>query len=199
YFTPLSSIAPVFISSVMGSEDSHFFSHEGFNEDAFRKSIIENYKAGRFIRGGSTISMQLVKNVFLTRKKTLARKLEEALIVWMIESERLVTKERMLEVYLNIIELGPGIYGVGEASRYYFDKRPSDLELNESLFLATILPLPRAYRIHFDEHGAMKPFMAERFKAVSEKLLRKGMITTEQFEGLKAYVRFSPRLGIGNK
>ena len=78
--------------------------------------------------------MQLVKNVFLSRKKTIARKAEEALIVWLIENNNLTSKERMFEVYLNIIELGPGIYGVGEASRFYFNKKPAELTLSESIF-----------------------------------------------------------------
>ena len=122
YFTPYEGVSPYFRNSVLTSEDGSFFYHNGFNEDAFRKSIATNYKAKKFLRGGSTISMQLVKNVFLNRKKTVARKAEEALIVWLIESNRLYSKERMLEVYFNIIELGPNIYGIGEASEFYFKK-----------------------------------------------------------------------------
>ena len=86
-----------------------------FDDSRFAKSIAENYRKKKFVRGGSTISMQLVKNVFLSRHKTIARKAEEALIVWLIESNRIYSKERMFEVYLNIIELGPNIYGIGEA------------------------------------------------------------------------------------
>jgi len=91
-YTPLDQVSIYFRNAVLTSEDGSFFYHNGFNEEAFRKSIAANYRAGKFVRGGSTITMQLVKNVFLTRKKTVARKAEEALIVWLIESNRLVAK-----------------------------------------------------------------------------------------------------------
>src|SRR6185436_18879584 len=114
-----------------------------------KKSIAQNYKAGKFVRGGSTITMQLVKNVFLSRNKTVARKAEEALIVWLIESNRLVSKERMFEIYLNIVELGPNIYGVNEASRFYFNKKVSELTMSESIFLASLLPRPKWFKYCF--------------------------------------------------
>jgi membrane peptidoglycan carboxypeptidase len=79
--------------------------------------------------------MQLIKNVFLTREKTVSRKLEEILLVYILENNRIVSKERMLEVYFNIIEWGPNVYGIGEASRFYFQKSPSELTFNECLFL----------------------------------------------------------------
>src|ERR1041384_6240758 len=88
-------ISPYLRNAILTSEDGSFFFHNGFNEDAFRKSIAANYKAGKFVRGGSTITMQLVKNVFLTRHKTVARKVEEAFLVWLIENNNLCTKERM--------------------------------------------------------------------------------------------------------
>jgi membrane peptidoglycan carboxypeptidase len=113
--------------------------HRGFLQESFRESIVKNYREHRFARGGSTISMQLVKNVFLSRDKTVSRKAEEALIVYLIENLGLVPKERMLEVYLNVIEWGPNVYGIGEASHFYFNKRPSQLTLQESLFLASVI------------------------------------------------------------
>ena len=118
-----------------------------------------NIKEKRFARGGSTISMQLVKNVFLTRNKTLARKIEEAIIVWLIENENLVSKQRMYEVYLNIIEWGPGIYGINQASHFYFNKRPPDLNLQESVYLASIVPHPKWYKYTFESNGVMRPFL----------------------------------------
>ncbi|MBL0342826.1 MAG: transglycosylase domain-containing protein [Bacteroidetes bacterium] len=121
-FTPIELINPLLISSVLTAEDGTFYFHRGFNEEAFRESMVTNIKEKRFARGGSTISMQLVKNVFLNRNKTISRKIEEALIVWLIENNGIVSKSRMLEVYLNIIEWGPGIYGIGEAAEFYFSK-----------------------------------------------------------------------------
>ena len=136
------------------------------------------------MRGGSTITMQLVKNVYLTRHKTIARKLEEALLVWLIESNRLCSKERMLEVYLNIIELGPGIYGIGEASRFYFDKKPSGLNLAESVFLASLLPRPKWFKYSFDEQGNLKPYFADYYRVVANFLLRKELITQTEYDEL---------------
>ena len=94
HFTPLDSISPLLRMSVMQSEDGAFFYHKGFLPDAIREALIYDLQVKRFARGGSTITMQLVKNVFLNRNKNFARKLEEALIVWLIETERLTSKER---------------------------------------------------------------------------------------------------------
>ena len=119
-FTPFNQISNYLKAAITTAEDPRFFTHKGFMEKAFVKSAIQNIKEKRFARGGSTISMQLVKNVFLTRKKVIARKAEEILIVWLLENTRLVTKERMFEVYLNVIEWGPKIYGVKEAAIFLF-------------------------------------------------------------------------------
>ncbi len=185
FYAPLVNISPSFINAVLTSEDGNFYFHNGFNEDAFRQSIIANYKAGKFVRGGSTISMQLVKNVFLNRKKTIARKAEEALLVWLIESNRITGKERMLEVYMNIIELGPGIYGIGEASDFYFKKRPIELTLPEGIFLASLLPHPKWFKYSFDSIGNLKPYLADYYRLVSDFMLRKNLITQEEHDNLK--------------
>jgi membrane peptidoglycan carboxypeptidase len=171
-------------NAVLTSEDGSFFHHRGFNEDAFRQSIALNFTKGKFVRGGSTISMQLVKNVFLNRKKNISRKLEEALIVWLIENNNLCSKERMFEVYLNIIEWGPGIYGIKEASYFYFKKRPSDLNLAESIFLASIIPRPKSFRYSFDTEGRLKGSLAGYYRLVSEILYRKELISQNEFENL---------------
>jgi hypothetical protein len=183
-FVPLNLISPYLQQALMTSEDGNFYWHNGFNENAFRKSIAENYKKGRFARGGSTISMQLVKNVFLTRNKTIARKVEEALIVWLIESNRIASKERMYEVYLNIIEWGPGVYGIGEASAYYFNKKAADLTLAESIYLAMIVPRPKWFKYNFDENGRLKPHVADFYRIIGNHLLKKEVITEEQKNNL---------------
>lgn len=142
-YTPLDAISPDLRNALLTSEDYNFFTHNGFNEKAFRVSIATNFKERSFKRGASTISMQLVKNVFLNRNKTLSRKIEEILIVWLIENQHIVSKERMYEVYLNIIEWGKNIYGISEAARYYFAKSPAELDLGESIFLAFVVPRPK--------------------------------------------------------
>lgn len=193
YFTPIGNVSSNFKNAVLTSEDGSFFWHNGFNEDAFRNSIATNFKAGKFVRGGSTISMQLVKNIYLSRKKTIARKAEEALIVWMIESNGLYSKERMFEVYLNIIELGPNIYGIGEAARFYFNKPPSELSLEEGIFLASLLPHPKWFRYSFDQDGNLKPYMAGYYRLVSSFMLKKQMIDQNQFDRLQPVVKIVGR------
>jgi membrane carboxypeptidase/penicillin-binding protein PbpC len=178
-YTPLDQISPYLKKSVLTTEDPSFFYHRGFIDEAFRQSIIKNIRKRKFARGASTISMQLVKNVFLTREKTLSRKLEEILLVYILENNRLCSKERMFEVYLNIIEWGPNVYGIGEASRFYFNKKPSELTLGESLFLATIIPRPKGFMWRFDKQGNLKDFVGRQFKFLSDLMIRRTVLMPE--------------------
>lgn len=178
-YTPLSQISPFLRKSVLTTEDPSFFSHHGFINEAFKQSIIKNIKTKKFSRGGSTISMQLVKNVFLTREKTLSRKLEEILLVYILENNRIVSKERMLEVYFNVIEWGPNIYGIGEASNFYFQKHPSQLTLNECLFLASIVPSPKKFMWKFDDTGNLRNQGVAQQKYLTNLMLRRGVLTSE--------------------
>lgn len=185
HFTPLDSISPLLQMSVLQSEDGAFFYHRGFLPDAMREALIHDLKVKRFARGGSTISMQLVKNVFLNRNKNFARKLEEALIVWLIETERLTPKARMYEVYLNIVEWGPLIYGAQEAAAYYFDKRPSQLTAEEAIFLASIIPKPKHFRSSFTEDMKLKENMAGYYRLIAGRLVKKGLISEQEAEKIR--------------
>lgn len=175
-YTSLGDISPYLRKAVLTSEDPSFFSHRGFINEAFKQSIIKNIKTKRFSRGASTISMQLIKNVFLTREKTLSRKLEEILLVYILENNRISSKERMLEVYFNIIEWGPNVYGIGEASLFYFGKHPSQLTLNESLFLASIVPRPRSFAWQFDGQARLKETYMKRNHYIADLMLRRGLL-----------------------
>jgi len=188
-FRRLDQIPDYLKYAIMTSEDGAFFHHNGFIPDAIRESIITNIREKRFARGGSTISMQLVKNVFLNRNKTITRKLEEMLITWLIESQRLTDKERMLEVYLNIIETGPMVYGVNEAARFYFAKDVSKLTLAESIFLASIVPRPKAFRYSFDSKGNLREHLKAYYELVSSKMLRKEWISQEDYDHLAPAVK----------
>lgn len=180
HFTPLDSIPLLLQKTVMQSEDNAFFYHRGFLPDAMREALIQDLKEKRFARGGSTISMQLIKNVFLNRHKNIARKLEEALIVWLIENERLTSKSRMFEVYLNIIEWGPMIYGVHEAAEFYFAKRPSQLTLEECIFLAHIIPSPKHFKRSFTDDMKLKENLAGYYRLLTDRLAQHGVISEEQ-------------------
>ena len=183
-FRTLDHISHFLQSAVLTSEDGGFYQHRGFLADAFRESIIINIKERRFARGGSTISMQLVKNVFLSRNKTIARKLEEALIVWFIENQGLSTKERMFEVYLNLIEWGPMIYGANEASRFYFSKDAAKLNLAEAIFMASVIPRPKWFKYSFGPDGHLRESNAGFYRLVSEKMVNKGWISPSDTEHL---------------
>ena len=182
-FTPLNQISPYLQKCVLTSEDPSFFSHRGFINEAFKQSILKNIRTKKFSRGASTLSMQLVKNVFLTREKTVSRKLEEILLVYILENNRIASKERMLEVYFNIIEWGPNVYGIGEAAQFYFQKKPYDLTLKECLFLATIIPKPRKFMWQFDTEGRLKSFASQQQKFLGNLMLRRGILTPEDTIG----------------
>jgi len=176
-YRTLDQISPYLKDAVMTSEDGAFYGHRGFLPEAFKKAIAADIKQKRFARGGSTISMQLVKNVFLTRNKTISRKLEEVLIVWLIENNGLSTKDRMLEVYLNIIEWGPLIYGAEEASQFYFHKEASQLNLAEAIYMASIIPHPKWFMYSFETDGHLKEFLGGFYNLMSQKMLQRQYIT----------------------
>jgi len=177
HFTPLAAVSPYFVNALLINEDPSFFRHRGFIPQSFRDAIAAVYKADlKFVRGGSTISMQLVKNAFLERRKTIARKAEEALIVWLIESNRLSTKERMFEVYINIIEFAPNVYGIGEAVMFYFDKKPADLTLAEGIYLSNIIPRPKAFKYGFEKDGTMKYWLQEKANLVVRRMVQREIL-----------------------
>jgi len=173
-FTPLNDIATDTRNAIMTSEDPSFYSNNGFVEESIRKSIATDFKKKKFSRGGSTISMQLIRNTFLNRDKNLSRKIEEILLVWMIENNHLMTKDRMLEVYFNIVEFGYHIYGIGPASRYYFGKTPAELTLGESIYLASILPNPKAGLYAFMPDGTLRPGLHGYFNLIGNLMAGHG-------------------------
>lgn len=174
-YTPLQDISPNLRNAVMTAEDPSFYTNHGFVIESIRRSIAEDVKEHRFKRGGSTISMQLIKNAFLVRQKTLARKIEEILIVWIIENGHIMTKDRMLEVYFNIIEWGRNIYGIGEASHYYFGKAPSELTIGESIYLASIVPHPKTGLFDFEPDGSLRYRLHGYFRLIGNLMASRGL------------------------
>ncbi|MHB1177885.1 MAG: transglycosylase domain-containing protein [Daejeonella sp.] len=189
-FTPIEQVSPNLKNALLTAEDPSFYSHNGFVEESFRKSIITNFKEKAFKRGGSTISMQLVKNVYLSRQKTMARKIEEMLIVWIIENSNLSSKKRMFETYLNLIEWGRNVYGIGEASRYYFGKHPSELDIGESIYLASIVPKPKSGLYKFEGDGSLRASIRGYFRLIGGIMARRGMTPVDS----NAYGFYSVRL-----
>ena len=172
-WVPIAAISPFLVHAVLAHEDAGFFTHHGFVPSQFQVALARNLEAGRYVQGASTITMQLVKNVFLHREKTLARKAQEAILTWWIE--RTWTKDRILELYLNVIEYGPAIYGIRNASVHYFGREPAELSLPEASFLANILPNPKLYHAAYDE-GKLSARMALRVQGLMQRMFNKGRI-----------------------
>lgn len=136
-------INPWLIQLITTTEDGSFFTHNGFSALQIKAALARNVSESEFARGASTISMQLVKNIFFDRTKSLSRKFQEVLYTWLMESVVKIPKKRIMELYFNIIEFGPEIYGIEEAAKYYFGKRSNALSLKECAFLMAIIPNPR--------------------------------------------------------
>lgn len=137
--------------AVIASEDSKFIDHEGFDWDGIQKAYEKNLKKGRIVAGGSTISQQLAKNLFLSTKRTPWRKLEEAMITLMLE--QMMNKRRIYEIYLNSIEWGDGVFGAEAAARHYFKGSASNLSAFQAAKLAAMIPNPRFYDKHQGARG----------------------------------------------
>ncbi|RPH84210.1 MAG: monofunctional biosynthetic peptidoglycan transglycosylase, partial [Desulfobacteraceae bacterium] len=142
-WVPLSRISPYLIKAVIIAEDDKFYQHEGFDFEAIQKAMEKDLKEGKFKVGGSTISQQLAKNLFLSPSKNPIRKLKEAILTWRLE--RALPKKRIMELYLNVVEWGQGIFGIEMAARTYYGKTASALGPEESARLAAVLPNPRKY------------------------------------------------------
>ena len=132
--------------AIVAAEDGKFMQHHGFDWDGIQAALERNNDTGKVVAGGSTISQQLAKNLFLYNKRSFIRKGQEAVATWMME--RMWSKERSLEVYLNSVEFGDNIYGVEAATQHYFGKSSRSLSREQAVFLAAILPNPKYYQDH---------------------------------------------------
>lgn len=176
-WVPYEDISPHMETAVLICEDGGFFGHRGFDYKAIENSIRMNLEAGRFLRGGSTVSMQLTKNLYLSKEKTLARKLQEAVLTLLLEQQ--LSKHELMELYLNVVEFGPGIYGVRQAAHYYFNEEPRQLSLGQALYLASILPSPDSQhflpdgRVSAGWSGYLRKLMliAKKIRRVTEEEL----------------------------
>lgn len=142
-WVPLSRMSPHLRRAVVAAEDASFFTHEGFDWEGMKDAALYNLEQGALKRGGSTITQQLAKNLYLSSERSVFRKAQEALITRSLEHH--LTKERILELYLNVAEWGTGVYGAEAAARHHFRKSASELTEDEAAWLAAILPSPRRY------------------------------------------------------
>jgi len=140
-WTPLGAVSRHVVTALLTMEDPGFNTHKGFIRQAIENSIRDDLKVGRFVRGGSTLTMQLAKNIWLSHEKTIGRKVQEAFLTMALEG--CLSKEEILALYVNVVEFGPGLYGIGPAARHYFKVPPSELTPEEAFYLVYILPRPR--------------------------------------------------------
>lgn len=172
------NISPWFVKVLTTTEDGGFFGHKGFSWESFKNAAIENLKRGRFVRGASTITQQLVKNLFFVeREKTISRKIQEAVVTWNIE--RAMSKQALLSLYLNIIELGPKIYGIRAATQHYFNRPPSDLTLLQAIWLGNLVPNPRAF-YHQYRDGKVSEGTRAQLCWIAGVMFNRGKITEEE-------------------
>lgn len=175
-WVPLAEVSPFLIEAVLSHEDARFYDHGGFAPWAIRDALVRNLQEGRYVVGASTISMQLAKNLYLEREKTIARKVQEVLLTWWLENA--LNKDEILELYLNVIEYGPAKYGLRNATSYYFGRVPADLSPAEAAFLACILPSPKRFHASY-ERDALTRSMRGKMKRLLEHMAKRERIGPE--------------------
>lgn len=180
YWTSSGRIPAEMKWAVILAEDGNFYKHEGIDVKAIKQAIKHDLEKKSLARGASTITQQVAKNLYLSREKTITRKLKEVYLAWRMEQE--LTKGRILELYLNVVELGPMVYGIGHGSRYYFGKAPSELTPQECAFLAAMLPGPRVAYNPYRNLGKV----LSRSKMILRKLRNGGVISGEEYQAALA-------------
>jgi transglycosylase-like protein len=191
-FISIAAVPPLFLDALLLSEDAGFYGHPGVDVAEIRAAWAENAERGTFARGGSTITQQLVKNLFLSKEKSYGRKMEEAALALLVDAA--LPKRRILEIYLNVIEWGPGLYGLVPAARHYFGKPPGALTAKEIAFLVCLIPSPvRYHQAHTAGHAG--PGMEQLMGNLLAKLRSIAAIGEDDyFAALDEDLRFAPEI-----
>lgn len=176
-YIPYNAISPYLKRAILVAEDAAFFSHQGIDYDELKEAIKTDWKKKRWARGGSTITMQLAKNLYLSTSKSLTRKISEVFLAGRMEEK--LSKARIFELYLNYIEWGNGIFGCQAASWIYFDCSASELDPEQAIRLASIIVNPRKYGPFTDTKR-----MKTRRNWIAQKMLQYGYLTEEEYDGL---------------
>lgn len=174
-WVPISKISPYVIKAVIIAEDDKFWSHEGFDFEAMQKALEKDLEKKKFKAGGSTISQQLAKNLYLSPAKNPVRKIKEAILTWRIERE--LSKKRIIELYLNVAEWGDGMFGVEAAARRYYGKSAKALNARQAAALAAALPNPRRYSPA--DHSR---YASRRAEKIYQIMVRRGIVIREYEE-----------------
>ena len=176
------------VSSLIASEDASFYFHKGFDWDEIKDSLEKSMDAGRWVRGGSTITQQLAKNLYLSKDKSLIRKMKEFFISKEIEKK--LTKTQIIEKYFNVVEFGKNIYGIRKASQHYFQKSPSELTPAEGAYLISLLPNPVKYSSSFQANKELSRYNKSRVNRTLSLLLLQGKISQEEHDSESARVDY---------
>jgi monofunctional biosynthetic peptidoglycan transglycosylase len=176
-WVPLARISPYAVKAVIIAEDDKFWAHEGFDFEAIQKAVEKDIKRRQFNAGGSTISQQLAKNLFLTTSKNPLRKLKEAVLTWRLE--RNLSKRRIIEIYMNVAEWGDGLFGIEAASRHYWGKSSAELSAREAAHLAVVLPSP----LRYDPVGGGR-YVNARAELIYRIMIKRGIVIPEYEETL---------------
>jgi monofunctional glycosyltransferase len=178
-YVPLKQISPFMQKAIVATEDADFYTHAGFDTDGIQHCFEKLREKHRIVCGGSTISQQLAKNMFLSKNKSFIRKGLEAIIT--VKIENLLNKREILERYLNVVQFGKNIFGIKKAAQYYFKKSPASLSILESSFLAMVLPNPEKYSMSYYKKDLSK-FASKRLKGILRDLRKAGSISQFQYE-----------------
>lgn len=178
-WVPLTQISPYLVNAVLISEDDLFWQHKGFDWKAIKEAYERNRVRKEVHFGGSTITQQLAKNLFLSPSRSIFRKAREAILTWRLE--RTLTKNRILELYLNVVEWGDGIYGAEAAAAYYFQTRAVSLTPDEAARLAAILPQPRRYT---PDKIRDSDYLLERSREILAVMRKRGLLKLDDQEPL---------------
>ena len=171
-WVPLSLISPYVMKAVIIAEDDKFWSHEGFDFAAMQKALEKDIKKKKFQAGGSTISQQLAKNLYLSPAKDPIRKIKEAILTWRLEQR--LTKRRIIELYLNVAELGDGVFGIEAAAQNHYGKHAAELNAREAATLASILPNPRRYKPDGNSR-----YVENQSERIYQIMVRRGIVIPE--------------------
>ncbi|MDI6743070.1 MAG: monofunctional biosynthetic peptidoglycan transglycosylase [Smithella sp.] len=174
-WVPLSQISPYVTKAVIIAEDDKFWSHEGFDFEAMQKALKKDIKKKKFKAGGSTISQQLAKNLYLSPSRNPVRKIKEAIITWRME--RNLSKRRIMELYLNVAEWGDGVYGIEAAARKHYGKSAASLSAREAAVLASVLPSPRRYKT-----DGTSRYVGNQSERIYQIMVRRGIVIPEYDE-----------------
>ena len=171
-WVPLSRVSPYVMKAVIIAEDDKFWSHEGFDFEAMQKALKKDIKKKKFKAGGSTISQQLAKNLYLSPAKNPVRKIKEAILTWRME--RQLSKRRIMELYLNVTEWGDGVFGIEAAARKHYGKSAAGLTAREAATLAAVIPNPRRYRT-----DGTSRYVGNQSERIYQIMVRRGIVIPE--------------------